>query len=195
MRSLQVFTIFLLVGAAVTVLYGRFVGPKAPAPVAATAAPSLPQAGPAPAPSAAASAPTPQGARPKPTDVQKALAKATRLAAKETYSHEQLHSLLQKSMAGKLSDRELTPSEYDRLADAILRIRASQRVLQGIDESDPGSEVRGVYSYTLDGAFVEIEQITGIPPSGWGDVLASQEPAENSGENVGRVQDDSPNTR
>ena len=98
-------------------------------------------------------------------------------------------------MAGKLSDRELTPSEYDRLADAILRIRASQRVLQGINESDPGSEVRGVYSDTIKGAFAEIEQITGVPPSGWGDVLANQEPVENSGENVGRVQDDSPNTR
>jgi len=202
MRSVQVFILFLVIGAAAAVLYGRVSGPAGPEPIASVTAARKPGS------SAAADGMAPKGsqptataavvpntpvaaphvARPEPTDVETAQAKAARLAAKETYTRAQIHSLLQTSMQGKLSDRELTPSDYDRLADAILRIRASQRVLQGIGESDPGSEVRSVYSDTLKGAFEELQQITGVPPSGWGDVLAGQEPAENSGEDVGRTQ-------
>jgi len=200
---MQVFLLSLAIGAAATVLYGRVFTPAMPAsterptqgrqaasgvepPLAKT---ERPHAAAATVPPPKVPAAGPRAARPEPTPLETAQAKAARLAAKETYSREQLHSLLQTTLAGKLTDRELGSGDYDRIADAILRIRASQRVLRGINESDPGSDVRAVYADTLKAAFAEIQDITGVPPSGWGDVLADQsELAENAPGNVGRTQ-------
>lgn len=148
------------------------------------APPAVAPAAPAPAP---ANPPAPAAAAPEPTALEIAQANAARLAAQEPLTHELIRGMLEKTLAGKLIDRELTASEYDRLADALLRIRASQRVLEGIPESDPGAEVRALHVDVLQAAFAEIQDVTGIAPSDMGDVLAGAEPVENPPHGLGRV--------
>ena len=61
--------------------------------------------------------------------------------------------------------------DYDRLADSVFKIRASQRVLQGMPESDDTSAVRAIYMAQVQTAFAEVQDILGMPPSQLGDVL------------------------
>ena len=108
----------------------------------------------------------------------KAQKTAERLAANEPLTPEQLHGMLERTFEGKLHDRELTPSEYDRLADAVFKIRASQRVLQGIPESEDTSAVRALYMAQVKTAFADVQDVLGIAPSQLGDVLGGGDGAE-----------------
>jgi hypothetical protein len=104
---------------------------------------------------------------------------AERLAADEPLTREELNATLKRTFESKLHDRELTPSEYDRLADAVFKVRASQRVLQGLRESEETSAVRAIYMAQVRTAFAEVQDILGIPPSELGDVLGSGDEAPN----------------
>ena len=110
----------------------------------------------------------------------KAQKTAERLAADEPLTREELTTTLKRTFESKLHDRELTPSDYDRLADSVFKIRASQRVLQGMPESDDTSAVRAIYMAQVRTAFAEVQDILGMPPSQLGDVLGeSSEEAPN----------------
>ena len=114
---------------------------------------------------------------------------AGRLAANETLTPDQLHGMLVRTFEGKLHDRELTPSEYDRLANAILKIRASQRVLNGVPDSADTAELRAVHVAALRSAFADVHDILGIPASALGDVLGESESAQSPpDESQGRAQ-------
>jgi hypothetical protein len=120
----------------------------------------------------------------EPTAVEIAQAKAEDAAGAETLSRAQLETMLTTTLSGKLGDRELTSTDYSRLVDAILRIRAAQRVLDTIPESDPGASVRFLHAGVLQAAFAEMTEITGVAPQQLGDVLAGGE-VENPGAGTG----------
>jgi hypothetical protein len=101
----------------------------------------------------------------------RAEAQAAKLAADELLTRGQVRSTLEKVLAGKLPDRELTLSNYERLTDAVLEIRAANRVLKGIPESATTSELRAARVEALRSAIAEIQDVTGVPPASLGDLL------------------------
>src|SRR5262245_44707309 len=70
-----------------------------------------------------------------------ARAQAQRLASDEPLTREDVRVLLEQVLAGKLP-RDLTAKDYDRLADAVLRVRAAERILQTVEESPETTRVR-----------------------------------------------------
>jgi hypothetical protein len=190
----RIFLLSLAAGAVVALVYVRNAGDvshSVDAPIAHDAIPaadSNTKVAEPPSDSAAPSAGAPRTeglaapAPPRHDDDSAARSKAQktaeRLAANETLTREQLHGMLERTFEGKLHDRELTPSEYDRLAEAVFKIRASQRVLQGIPESEDTSAVRALYVAQVKTAFADVQDILGIAPSQLGDVLGSGDGAE-----------------
>jgi hypothetical protein len=85
---------------------------------------------------------------------------------------------LERALAGRLADRELTPQDYDRLVDAVIRLRTARRLMRGAGESAADSAARDEQRRALLAALGEIEEIVGVPPSALGDALAAgDEPA------------------
>ena len=98
-------------------------------------------------------------------------AEAARLAAAETRTRNQIRSTLEQVLAGKLADREITPSNYDRLADAVLEIRAANRVLKGIPYSEATADLRAQRIASMRAAIAVFHDVTGVAPSSLGDIL------------------------
>jgi hypothetical protein len=141
-----------------------------PAPLVATREPDEraeqpePPDSPTPAPPAAPPAPAPAApaqAAPALAALESELAKADALAAEEPLKAEDVRALLEQVLAGRLP-RELSPQDYDRLTDAVMRVRAAERVLSGVDETEVSAELRAEQRLVLNDATSEVERITGV---------------------------------
>ena len=132
-----------------------------------------PQDAPAAQEGAPAPAPIPRAPAER-TDADRAAAKAAQLAANERLSREEVREFLQEALAGKLADRELTPVDYEQLTDAVLKLRAAQRVARGLEENRASAESRTAYREALLDALSEIERITGLPSTDLDDIFPSE---------------------
>jgi hypothetical protein len=104
----------------------------------------------------------PPAAPPKiPSETRQLRAKADALAADEPLDPEQVRVLLEQVLTGKLP-KELSPRDYDRMAQAFLRARAAERVLKGLDETPETEPIRAEYRDALNETVSEVEGITGL---------------------------------
>jgi hypothetical protein len=84
-----------------------------------------------------------------------------------------MRRVVERALAGKLT-REFTSDDYDRLAAAVVRLRAAVAVLRrGGDDAASGAGARD----DVRAALAEIEAITGVAPSELGDVFAPNDAA------------------
>jgi hypothetical protein len=86
-----------------------------------------------------------------------------------------VRALVERVFKGKLPDRELTPRDYDRLVDAVMRLRSALRSLRRGDELPASAAVLDEHRQAVRLALGDIEVITGVPPSQLGDVLVSDD--------------------
>jgi hypothetical protein len=87
--------------------------------------------------------------------------KVAELVADEKLSPVDVRVLLEQVLAGKLP-RQLSTRDYDRLTNAVMRVRAAERVLRGVDESAANAELRAEHRAILSDATSEVEAITGV---------------------------------
>ena len=125
------------------------------------------QHGPSPAPAAAGSG----AVRPRPPAND-----GTAAAGARGPSRKETRALLQRTLAGKLPARELQPRDYDRLTDAVLRLRAALGVLRAGENADANPATLDEQRQVVASALDEIERITGVPPSNFGEILSADEP-------------------
>ncbi len=85
-------------------------------------------------------------------------------------SRRELRTVVERAFKGKLHGRELTPQEYDRLTDAVLRLRTAVSRMRRAAAS-PSATTELEERDRVAAAMREIESITGVPPSDLGDVL------------------------
>jgi hypothetical protein len=107
----------------------------------------------------------------EPTEAELAHEKAERLAAKEPLDRDNIRELLEQAFDGRL-ERELSASDYERLADAFLRVRAAERIIRRVDESAASAELLAAQREVLQNALVEVEHITGMTPSELGEIIS-----------------------
>ena len=167
---------------AILVTTAAFLGPgcrreEADAPVrrASPATPARQAAAPTPAvvpTRAAASAPQ---VPPPPADANPQ-ARPAAPPAEDASSRREVRALIARVFDGKLPDRQLTARDYDRLTDAVLRLRAANRAAQSGGESSDAATLNAQHQAALS-ALTDIETITGIPPSELGELLAADESA------------------
>jgi hypothetical protein len=93
--------------------------------------------------------------------------------ARERRERRDTHALVRDVLDGKLDDRELTPDDYDRLTDVVLRVRNAARILRSADASPVGDAARVEQRQVLVAALAEVEAITGVPPSELGNLLVT----------------------
>jgi len=141
-------------------------------PAAATAAPSPRSATATPqavATRAAAGAPP---IAPPPADGSSA-ARAP-APADDAPSRREVRGLIARVLDGRLPDRQLTARDYDRLTDAVLRLRAANRTTRDAGETSDAATLNAQQQAALS-ALTDIETITGIPPSELGELFAADE--------------------
>jgi hypothetical protein len=173
-----------MIGMSVAILVAlvAFIGPgcrseEANAPVrrASAATPARNAAAPTPAvaaPRAAASAPQ---VAPPPADAN-APARPAPSPAEDAPSRREVRALIARVLADKLPDRQLTARDYDRLTDAVLRLRAANRAAQSGGEPTDAATLNTQHQAAL-AALTDIETITGVPPSELGELLAGDDSA------------------
>ena len=98
-------------------------------------------------------------------------AQAAHLAAAEARTRTEIRSSLEQLLPDKVTDRELTSASYDRLADAVLAIRAANRVLKGIPYSPETAALRAREIASLRAAIADFHAATGLAPSSLGELL------------------------
>jgi len=81
-----------------------------------------------------------------------------------------MREVVDRAFGGKLGDRELTPHDYARLANAVMRLRAALRGSRrtgdsGTDDAASADAVRA--------ALDDITAVTGVRPSDLGALVAS----------------------
>jgi hypothetical protein len=104
--------------------------------------------------------------------------------ARDPLSRKDVRALVERVFKGKLADRELAPRDYDRLVDAVMRLRSALRVVRRGGESPADGAALDRHREAVRSALTEIEAITGVPPSELGNVLESDDDsiaAENDG--------------
>jgi hypothetical protein len=87
-------------------------------------------------------------------------------------SRAQVRALAEYGLAGKLRDRELSPADYDRLVDAVMRLRAALRRAER-ENAHPDDAARSKDRQAIAAALDDIQSITGVPPSDLGEALNS----------------------
>jgi hypothetical protein len=151
--------------------------PSVPEPLSPSTPPPLPRsAGPAAA-KPISPPPIPHAAHRSasaPSEVEQAVAEATRLAGRERLSHDEVRGFLQEALAGKLPDRELGERDYDELADAVLELRAAQRVARGMEDSVASAETLATNREAILASLAAIERITGIASIDLGGIFPSE---------------------
>jgi hypothetical protein len=130
---------------------------------------------PSPASARPVSAATPQSVAREPNAADGATAQPDVPPARDRLSRKNVRALVERVFKGKLADRELTPRDYDRLVDAVMRLRSALRSLHRDDGSPASAAVLDEQRQAVRSALGDIEVITGVPPSQLGDVLASDD--------------------
>jgi hypothetical protein len=102
-----------------------------------------------------------------------AAARVDRPPARARRARRDTHAMVRGVLDGKLDDRELTPADYDRLTDVVLRLRTAARILRSADDSAAGDAARVEQRQVLAAALAEVEAITGVPPSELGNLLVT----------------------
>jgi hypothetical protein len=130
----------------------------------------------------------PVGTRPQPVAPESnaaggATSQPDLTATPDKLSRGYVRGFVERVFKGKLADRELTPDDYERLVDAVMRLHSALRVLRGTGESPANAAALGEQREAVVSAFTDIEAITGVRPEDLGDVLASEDltGAENLG--------------
>lgn len=130
----------------------------------------------------------PLGTRPQPVAPESnaaggATSQPDLTATPDSLSRGYVRGLVERVFKGKLADRELTPDDYERLVDAVMRLHLALRILRRTDESPANAAALGEQREAVVSAFTDIEAITGVRPENLGDVLASEDltGAENLG--------------
>lgn len=95
--------------------------------------------------------------------------------ASERVSRKDVRAFVERTFKGKLPDRELTPSDYDRLTDVVMRLRSMVRAVRRDAGSAAGAGALDERSRVVAAALAEIQTITGVPPSDLGNLLAADE--------------------
>ncbi len=93
-------------------------------------------------------------------------------------SRKTARGLLERTFKGKLTDRELQDRDYDRLTDAVLRLRSALRILRHGNGTAANTAVLDRQRQIMLSALAEIERITGVPPSSLGEVLTSDDESD-----------------
>jgi len=162
--------------------------PAAPAPRVTSdaqgVAPPLARLAPSPAPAIPPSVAGPQPVARDPNASHVATVPPDLPPARDRLSRKDVRGLVERVFKGKLADRELTPRDYDRLVDAVMRLRSALRIVRRADESRAGGAALDKQRAAARSALTEIEGITGVPPSELGNVLVSDDDstaAENDG--------------
>jgi hypothetical protein len=186
LRFTAIFALSIAAGVAAYLGLGRHTEPRSAAAPRATAppltrdandaAPPVARLEPSPASARPASAVTPQSVAREPNAADVATAQPDVPPARDRLSRKTVRALVERVFKGKLADRELTPRDYDRLVDAVMRLRSALRSLRRDDESPAASAaVLDEHRQAVRSALGDIEVITGVPPSQLGDVLVSED--------------------
>ncbi|HYC57005.1 MAG TPA: hypothetical protein VEL28_18875 [Candidatus Binatia bacterium] len=96
--------------------------------------------------------------------------KARRLAAREKLSREQIRGLLLDIMEEQTAASSFDDGELERITDAVLRVRAAQRVLRRLRPNGAGQQIRSRHSRERVEAMTEIFSSTGMSTSDLGKV-------------------------
>jgi len=74
-----------------------------------------------------------------------------------------VRSMLQQQLRQQLPDRKLSTEEYERLTDAVMRYRATQRVIAGMPPSNENAETLIRVRTEVTEILREINELTGVP--------------------------------
>jgi hypothetical protein len=186
-RFTAIVALSLAAAVAAYVEFGRHTEPRSvavPAAPAQGAAPPLARVAPSPAPANPPSVARPQPVAREPNASHVATVPPDLPPARDRLSRKDVRGLVERVFKGKLADRELAPRDYDRLVDAVMRLRSALRIVRRDDASPAGAAALDKQRAAVRSALTEIEAITGVPPSELGNVLASDDDptaAENDG--------------
>ena len=92
---------------------------------------------------------------------------------REQMSRKDLRGFVERTLKGKLADRELTSDDYDRLVDDMMQLRSATRTIRRAEGSANGAAATANARDTIVAALADIETVTGVPPSELGTVLAA----------------------
>jgi len=85
-------------------------------------------------------------------------------------SHREARGLVERVVKDRLAV-DLSSQEYDRLADAVLRLRAAARKLRTADDSPSGMAIRARERDAMQRALTEIQTISGLQASDLGEAF------------------------
>lgn len=91
---------------------------------------------------------------------------------RDQLSRNNLRGLVERVFKGKLADRELAPYDYERLVDAVMRLRSALGILRRAEKSQASAAALDEQRQAVLSALANIGEITGVWPSELGNVLA-----------------------
>src|SRR6185369_3440283 len=86
-----------------------------------------------------------------------------------------VRKLVERVLADKIPGRTLQPRDYDRLTDAVIRMRTAMRALRDAGREDPA--VVEAQREALASALAEIERTTGVAAVQLGELVTADETA------------------
>jgi len=107
------------------------------------------------------------------TNPERAAENEQKLLEAEPKTKDSIRGVLQQELPRQLPDTRLSADQYERLADAVMRLRATRRVLDGMEPSNENQEVLVRSHSQVTEIMREINEITGASAA---DLTAPERP-------------------